>query len=51
MVSLLLLIYWRGVLTPRSLQLLQLQLLQLQLLQLPLINQFLTMEGLKFLAL
>ena len=46
MVSLLLLIYWRGVLTPRSLQL-----LQLQLLQLPLIGQFLTMEGLQFLAL
>ena len=41
MVLLLLLIYWRGVLTPRS----------LQLLQLPLIGQFLTMEGLKFLAL
>ena len=40
------LIYWRGVLTLRSLQLLKLQLLQLSL-----IGQFLTMEGLEFLAL
>ena len=40
------LIYWRGVLTLRSLQLLKLQLLQLSL-----IGQFPTMGGLEFLAL